>query len=113
MQEKKQKLRRADAGNARSVGAGEDGPRDPAGSAELADQRRKLRRPKRRSRDRTEQHGCSQELARLKQFYGAVSGALQDEQDGGYALAVLSSDSFTTAYKRVRYLELSPSVTSG
>jgi septal ring factor EnvC (AmiA/AmiB activator) len=47
----------------------------------------------------------TQELARLRQYYAARLRALYKmSRTGGYALAVLSSDSFSSAYRRVRYL---------
>lgn len=107
MQEKKQKLRRADRRERSILSELEKMDREiQAGSAELADQRRKLREAEAAIIEIEQSNTtASQELARLKQFYGARLRALYKmSRTGGYALAVLSSDSFTTAYKRVRYL---------
>ncbi len=107
MQEKKLKLRRADRRERSILSELEKMDREiQAGSAELADQRRKLREAEAAITEIVLSNtAASRELARLKQFYGARLRALYKmSRTGGYALAVLSSDSFTTAYKRVRYL---------
>ena len=107
MQEKKQKLQRADKRERSILSELEKIDREiQAGSAELADQRRKLRESEGALAE-IEQSSTvtTQELARLKQFYAARLRALYKmSRTGGYALAVLSSDSFTSAYRRVRYL---------
>lgn len=107
MQEKKLKLQRADRRERSILSELEKMDREiQAGSAELADQRRKLREAE-AAISEIEQGNtmASQELSRLKQFYAARLRALYKmSRTGGYALAVLSSDSFTTVYKRVRYL---------
>jgi len=107
MQEKKLKLKRADRRERSILSELEKMDREiQAGSAELADQRRKLREAEAAITEIEQSNTvASQELARLKQFYGGRLRALYKmSRTGGYALAVLSSDSFTTAYKRVRYL---------
>jgi septal ring factor EnvC (AmiA/AmiB activator) len=107
MQEKKQKLRRADRRERSILSELEKMDREiQAGSAELADQRRKLREAEAAITEIERSNTmASQELARLKRFYGARLRALYKmSRTGGYALAVLSSDNFTTAYKRMRYL---------
>jgi septal ring factor EnvC (AmiA/AmiB activator) len=107
MQEKKQKLRRADRRERSILSELEKMDREiQAGSAELADQRRKLREAEAALTEIEQSNTMAlQELARLKQFYGARLRALYKMgRTGGYALAVLSSDNFTTAYKRMRYL---------
>ena len=107
MQEKKQKLKRADRRERSILSELEKMDREiQAGSAELTDQRRKLREAEAAIAEiELSNTATTQELARLKQFYGARLRALYKlSRTGGYALAVLSSDSFTTAYKRVRYL---------
>jgi len=107
MQEKKLKLQRADKRERSILTDLEKIDRDiQAGSAELADQRRKLREAE-TSLAEIEQSNTvtTQELARLRQFYAARLRALYKmSRSGGYALAVLSSESFTSAYKRMRYL---------
>lgn len=107
MQEKKQKLKRADRRERSILSELEKMDREiHAGSAELTDQRRKLREAEAAIAEIEKSNtATSQELARLKQFYGTRLRALYKmSRTGGYALAVLSSDSFSTAYKRVRYL---------
>lgn len=107
MQEKKQKLRRAGRRERSILSELEKMDREiQAGSAELADQRRKLREAEAAIAEIEQSNmAASRELGRLKQFYGGRLRALYKmSRTGGYALAVLSSDSFTTAYKRVRYL---------
>jgi len=107
MQDKKLKLKRADRRERSILSELEKMDREiQAGSTELADQRRKLREAETAITEIEQSNtATSQELARLKQFYGARLRALYKmSRTGGYALAVLSSDSFTTAYKRVRYL---------
>jgi septal ring factor EnvC (AmiA/AmiB activator) len=107
MQEKKLKLQRADKRERSILTDLEKIDREiQAGSVELADQRRKLREAE-ASLAEIEQSNTvtTQELARLRQAYAARLKALYKmSRTGGYALAVLSSDSFTSAYKRVRYL---------
>lgn len=107
MQEKKLKLKRADRRERSILSELEKLDREiQAGSTELADQRRKLREAEAAITEINQRNtATSQELARLRQFYSARLRALYKmSRTGGYALAVLSSDSFTTAYKRVRYL---------
>ena len=107
MQEKKLKLKRADRRERSILSELEKMDREiQAGSAELADQRRKLREAEAAIAEIEQSNStASAGLARLKQFYGVRLRALYKmSRTGGYALAVLSSDSFTTAYKRVRYL---------
>ena len=107
MQEKKQKLRRADRRERSILSELEKMDREiQAGSAELADQRRKLREAEAALTEIEQSNTmATRELARLRQFYGARLRALYKmSRTGGYALAVLSSDNFTTAYKRMRYL---------
>lgn len=107
MEEKKLKLQRADRRERSILSELEKMDREiQAGSAELADHRRKLREAEAAIAEIEQSNTtASQELARLKRFYGARLRALYKmSRTGGYALAVLSSDSFTTAYKRVRYL---------
>jgi len=109
MQEKKQKLKRADRRERSILSELEKMDREiQAGSAELADQRRKLRESETAIAEIEQSNTtASRELAHLKQFYGARLRALYKmSRTGGYALAVLSSDSFTTAYKRMRYLSI-------
>jgi septal ring factor EnvC (AmiA/AmiB activator) len=107
MREKKQKLKRADRRERSILSELEKMDREiQAGSAELADQRRKLREAEAAITEIEQSNTvASRELGRLKQFYAARLRALYKmSRTGGYALAVLSSDNFTTAYKRVRYL---------
>ncbi len=107
MQEKKLKLKRADRRERSILSELEKMDREiQAGSAELTDQRRKLREAEAAIAEIEKGNtATSQELERLKQFYGTRLRALYKmSRTGGYALAVLSSDSFSTAYKRVRYL---------
>jgi len=107
MQEKKQRLQRADKRERSILSELEKIDREiQAGSAELADQRRKLRESEDALAEIEQSNtATTQELARLKQFYAARLRALYKmSRTGGYALAVLSSDSFTSAYRRVRYL---------
>ncbi|NTW58227.1 MAG: peptidoglycan DD-metalloendopeptidase family protein [Nitrospirae bacterium] len=107
MQEKKQKLQRADKRERSILTELEKIDREiQAGSAQLADQRRKLREAEAALAEIEQSNtATTQELARLKQLYAARLRALYKmSRTGGYALAVLSSDSFTSAYRRVRYL---------
>ena len=107
MEEKKQQLKQADR-KERSILAGlEKIDREiQAGAAELADQQRKLREAETGLTDIEQRNaGLAQELERLKAAYGARLRALYKlSRSGGYAPAILSSDTFSTAYKRVRYL---------
>lgn len=107
MQEKKLRLQRADRRERSILSELEKMDREiQAGSAELADQRRKLREAEAAIAEIEQSNTtASRELERLKQFYGARLRALYKmSRTGGYALAVLSSDNFNTAYKRIRYL---------
>ena len=107
MQEKKQKLQRADKRERSILSELEKIDREiQAGSAQLADQRRKLREAEAALAEIEQSNtATTQELARLKQLYAARLRALYKmSRTGGYALAVLSSDNFTSAYRRVRYL---------
>jgi murein hydrolase activator len=107
MQEKKQKLQRADKRERSILSELEKIDREiQAGSKELADQRRKLREAEAALAEIEQTNTVTtQELARLRQFYAARLRALYKmSRTGGYALAVLSSDSFSSAYRRVRYL---------
>jgi len=107
MQEKKLKLQRADRRERSILSELEKMDREiQAGSTELADQQRRLREAESAITEIEQSNRvASRELAQLKQFYGARLRALYKmSRTGGYALAVLSSDSFTTVYKRVRYL---------
>ncbi len=107
MEDKKLKLQRADKRERSILSELEKIDREiNAGSAELADQRRKLRESEAALAEIEQSNTVTtQELARLKQAYAARLRALYKmSRTGGYALAVLSSDSFTAAYKRVRYL---------
>jgi septal ring factor EnvC (AmiA/AmiB activator) len=107
MQEKKEKLQRADKRERSILSELEKIDREiQAGSTELADHRRKLREAEAALAEIEQSNTVTaQELARLKQAYAARLRALYKmSRTGGYALAVLSSDSFTAAYKRVRYL---------
>jgi murein hydrolase activator len=107
MQEKKQKLQRADKRERSILSELEKIDREiQTGSAQLADQRRKLREAEAALAEIEQSNtATTQELARLKQLYAARLRALYKmSRTGGYALAVLSSDSFTSAYRRVRYL---------
>ena len=107
MQEKKLKLQRADKRERSILTDLEKIDREiQTGSAELADQRRKLREAESALAEIEQSNTMTtQELARLQQSYAARLRALYKmSRTGGYALAVLSSDSITSAYKRVRYL---------
>jgi len=107
MQEKKLKLQRADKRERSILTDLEKIDREiQAGSAELADQRRRLREAEAALAEIEQSNTVTtQELARLRLAYAARLRALYKmSRTGGYALAVLSSDSFTSAYKRVRYL---------
>jgi len=107
MQEKKQKLQHADQRERSILSELEKIDREiQAGSAELADQRRKLRESEAALAEIEQSNRLTtQELARLKQLYAARLRALYKmSRAGGYALAVLSSESFPSAYRRVRYL---------
>lgn len=107
MEEKKLKLQRADKRERSILTELEKIDREiQAGSAELADQRRKLREAESALAEIKQSNTMTtQELARLQQAYAARLQALYKmSRTGGYALAVLSSDSFTSAYRRVRYL---------
>ena len=107
MQEKKQKLQHVDKRERSILSELEKIDREiQAGSAQLADQRRKLREAEAALAEIEQSNtATNQELARLKQLYAARLRALYKmSRTGGYALAVLSSDNFTSAYRRVRYL---------
>jgi septal ring factor EnvC (AmiA/AmiB activator) len=107
MQEKKLKLQRADKRERSILSELEKIDREiQAGSKELADQRRKLREAEAALAEIEQTNTVTtQELARLRQYYAARLRALYKmSRTGGYALAVLSSDSFSSAYRRVRYL---------
>jgi septal ring factor EnvC (AmiA/AmiB activator) len=109
MEEKKQQLRQADR-KERSILAGlEKIDREiQAGAAELADQQRRLREAETGLAEIEQRNaGLARELERLKTAYSARLRALYKlSRSGGYAPAILSSDTFTTAYKRVRYLSV-------
>jgi murein hydrolase activator len=107
MQDKKLKLQRADKRERSILTELEKIDREiQAGSTELADQRRKLRESEAALAEIEQSNTVTtQELALLKQFYASRLRALYKmSRTGGYALAVLSSDSFTSAYRRIRYL---------
>jgi septal ring factor EnvC (AmiA/AmiB activator) len=107
MKEKKQKLRRAGRRERSILSELEKMDREiQSGSAELEDQRQKLREAEAAIAEIEQSNTVtSQELVQLKRSYGARLRALYKmSRTGGYALAVLSSDSFATAYKRMRYL---------
>ncbi len=107
MQDKKLKLQRADKRERSILTELEKIDREiQAGSAELADQRRKLRESEAALAEIEQSNTVTtQELARLREAYAARLRALYKmSRTGGYALAVLSSDSFTSAYRRIRYL---------
>ena len=77
-----------------------------AGSAELADQQRKLREAEAALAEIERTNTVTaQELDRLKAAYAARLRALYKmSRQGGYAPAILSAESFPAAYKRVRSL---------
>ena len=107
MEEKKLKLQRADKRERSILAELERIDRDiNAGSAELARHQRKLREAEAALAEIEKTNTVTaQELERLKQAYGSRLRALYKlSRTGGFALAVLSSDNFTTAYRRVRYL---------
>jgi murein hydrolase activator len=107
MQEKKLKLRRADKQERSILTELEKIDREiQAGSVELADQRRKLREAEAALAEIEHSSTVTtQELTRLRHAYAVRLRAMyRVSRTGGYALAVLSSDSFTSAYKRMRYL---------
>jgi len=107
MQEKKLKLQRADKRERSILSELERIDREiNAGGSELADHRRKLREAEAALLEIEQSNTVTaQELARLKEAYAARLRALYKmNRTGGFALAVLSSDSMTTAIKRVRYL---------
>jgi septal ring factor EnvC (AmiA/AmiB activator) len=107
MEDKKLKLQRADKRERSILSELERLDREiNAGSAELADHQRKLREAESALAEIEKTNTVTaQEMARLKEAYAARLRALYKlSRTGGFALAVLSSDSFTTAYKRVRYL---------
>lgn len=107
MEDKKLRLQRADKRERSILAELERIDRDiNAGSAELTRHQRKLREAEAALAEIEKTNTVTaQELARLKQAYGSRLRALYKlSRTGGFALAVLSSDSFTTAYRRVRYL---------
>lgn len=107
MEEKKQKLQRAGKRERSILAELERIDRDiNAGSAELAGHQRKLRDAEEALAEVEKTNTVTAlELERLKQAYASRLRALYKlSRTGGFALAVLSSDSFPTAYRRVRYL---------
>ncbi|MHB8844922.1 MAG: murein hydrolase activator EnvC family protein [Nitrospirota bacterium] len=107
MEDKQLKLQRADKRERSILAELERIDRDiNAGSAELSRHQRKLREAEAALAEIEKTSTVTaQELERLKQAYGSRLRALYKlSRTGGYALAVLSADSFTTAYRRVRYL---------
>jgi septal ring factor EnvC (AmiA/AmiB activator) len=107
MEDKKLKLQRADKRERSILSELERIDREiNAGSVELADHRRKLREAEAALEEIEKTNTVTaQEMERLKQTYAARLRALYKlSRTGGFALAILSSDSFTTAYRRVRYL---------
>jgi septal ring factor EnvC (AmiA/AmiB activator) len=107
MEDKKLKLQRADKRERSILSELERIDREiNAGSVELADHRRKLREAEAALEEIEKTNTVTaQEMERLKQDYASRLRALYKlSRTGGFALAVLSSDSFTTAYRRVRYL---------
>jgi murein hydrolase activator len=109
MEEKKQQLRQADRKERSILASLEKIDREiQSGAAELADQQRLLREAETGLADIEQRNaGLARELERLKTAYGARLRALYKlSRSGGYAPAILSSDTFSTAYKRVRYLRV-------
>jgi septal ring factor EnvC (AmiA/AmiB activator) len=107
MEDKRLKLQRADKRERSILSELERIDREiNAGSVELANHQRKLREAEAALAEIEKTNTVTaQEMARLKEAYAARLRALYKlSRTGGFALAVLSSDSFTTAYKRVRYL---------
>ena len=107
LQDKKLKLQRADRRERSILTELERIDREiQAGSSELADHRRRLREAETSIADIEQTNAVtSQQLAKLKEHYRLRIRALYKmNRSGGYALAVLSSDNFSTAYKRARYL---------
>ncbi len=107
MEEQKQKLKSAGK-KERSV-LSQLGKLDrdiQAGSAELADQQRKLREAEAALAEIERKNMVTvQELDRLKAAYAARLRALYKmSRQGGYAPALLAAESFPAAYKRVRSL---------
>ena len=109
MEEKKQQLRHADRKERSILASLEKTDREiQAGAAELADQQRRLREAETGLAEIEQRNaGLAQELERLKTAYGARLRALYKlSRGGGYVPAILSSDTFSTAYRRVRYLSV-------
>jgi septal ring factor EnvC (AmiA/AmiB activator) len=107
MEDKRLKLQRADKRERSILSELERIDREiNAGSVELANHQRKLREAEAALAEIEKTNTVTaQEMARLQEAYAARLRALYKlSRTGGFALAVLSSDSFTTAYKRVRYL---------
>jgi septal ring factor EnvC (AmiA/AmiB activator) len=107
MEDKRLKLQRADKRERSILSELERIDREiNAGSVELANHQRKLREAEAALAEIEKTNTVTaQKMARLKEAYAARLRALYKlSRTGGFALAVLSSDSFTTAYKRVRYL---------
>ena len=109
MEEKKQQLRHADRKERSILVSLEKIDREiQAGAAELADQQGKLREAEEGLAEIEQRNArVAQDLERLRAAYGARLRALYKlSRSGGYAPAVLSSDTFATAYKRIRYLSV-------
>jgi septal ring factor EnvC (AmiA/AmiB activator) len=107
MSQKKQQLRHADRKERSILVTLEKIDREiQAGAAELADQQRKLREAEAALTEIEQRNtGVVQQLEHLKLAYAARMRALYKlSKGGGYSLVILSADSFSSAYKRVRYL---------
>lgn len=106
MSEKKRKLKKADRKERSILSELERIDRDiQTGSAELADERKKLVESESALRDvELKNTAVSHELAALKLQYGQRLRALYKMGRSGYAATLLMSDSPGSAVKRIKYL---------
>ena len=106
MSEKKRKLKKADRKERSILSELEKIDRDiQTGSAELADQRKKLAEAESALHDgEVKNAAINQELAALKLQYGQRLRALYKMERSGYAAAMIVSDSPGSAIKRIKYL---------
>ena len=108
MRDKQQKLRRADRKERSILSELEKIDRGiQAGSAELAEQQKRLREAETSLREIEETNaGISNDLEALKKIYAYRVRALYKMSRSGYAATVLTSDGVGEAVKRVKYLGL-------
>jgi septal ring factor EnvC (AmiA/AmiB activator) len=108
MREKQQKIKRADRKERSILSELEKIDRDiQTGSAELADQQKRLREAETSLREIEKTNaGISRDLDALKKIYAYRVRALYKMSRSGYAAAAFTADGLGEAVKRIKYLGL-------